>query len=146
MHINYILNLGQYRKSYGGSGSFELTGSAIAQFDLSYIGSGSFELIGNAGTKLKIPYNASGSFELIGSANVDIPQKVYKNIKFSINQIGTTYNNKKYTVYKVQGFGNNPIYGASNTLDTNLFDNQNLFTDSEITSILSKKYDNKIQK
>ncbi len=144
MHINYILNLGRYRKSYEGSGSFELAGSAIAKFKIIYPATGDFELVGEAGAKQKLFYTASGSFELSGTSGVIIPPKVYNNIKFNINQVGTTYNNKKYTVFQIQGVGNQPIYGASNTLENELFDNNNLFTDSELASILTNKYNNEI--
>lgn len=146
MHINNILNLGISRISYVGSGSFELVGAALTKFVVSYEGVGSFELVGNAITGLKYYYAGSGSFELAGNNNGKIPEKLYTNIKFNTNQIGTTYDNKKYTVFQLQGVGGSPIYAATNTLQTDLFNNSNLFTDSELIAILSNKYSNDITK
>ena len=146
MHINYVLNLGISKKSYTGSGSFELAGSAIVNLDLSYIGSGSFELAGSGQALQKFLYTASGSFEIVGTNNPTIPAKVFKDIKFNINQVGTTYDNKQYTVYQIQGTGKNPQYVANNTLQSDLFNNNNLFTDSEIASILANKNSNEITK
>lgn len=96
--------------------------------------------------KKKNKYKGSGSFELNGSALARIPEKVYQNIKFSINQIGTNYDNKNLTIYQIQGFGNNPIYATSSNYGENLFNNQNLFTDSEIVQILTNKYNNDLEK
>jgi hypothetical protein len=146
MHINNILNLGIYKKSYVGSGSFELVGAALTKFVVNYEGAGNFELAGSAVVGLKYYYTGFGSFELVGKNNGKIPEKLYTNIKFNINQTGTTYDNKQYTVFQVQGVGGYPIYAATNTLQTNLFDNSNLFTDSELISILSNKYSNDITK
>lgn len=94
----------------------------------------------------KNKYVGSGSFELVGNAAVNIPQKTFSGIKFYVNQTGTTANNQKYSVYQIQGTGNSPIYAASDTLSTKLFNNNNLFTDSEITSILTSKYENELIK
>jgi hypothetical protein len=146
MHINYILNLGISKKSYVGSGSFELVGAALTKFVVNYEGAGNFELAGSAVVGPKYYYTGFGSFELVGKNNGKIPEKLYTNIKFNINQTGTTYDNKQYTVFQVQGVGGYPIYAATNTLQTNLFDNSNLFTDSELISILSNKYSNDITK
>ena len=146
MHINYILNLGISKKSYVGSGSFELVGAALTKFVVNYEGAGNFELVGSAVVGPKYYYTGFGSFELVGKNNGKIPEKLYTNIKFNINQTGTTYDNKQYTVFQVQGVGGYPIYAATNTLQTNLFDNSNLFTDSELISILSNKYSNDITK
>jgi hypothetical protein len=92
------------------------------------------------------PYVGSGSFELVGSASANIAQKYFSGIKFYINQTGTTVDNKKYSIYQVQGTGNSPIYATSNTLSFQFLNNDNLFTDSEITTILSNKYNNKVVK
>lgn len=141
MHINYILNLGTYRKSYIASGSFELAGSAEAKVKYIYPAFGDFELTGDAtvvGPILR--YSGSGSFELDGIATIKIPPKLYKDIKFNINQIGTTYDNKQYTVYQIQGVNGEPSYASTNSLILELFNNNNLFTDSEIASILTTKY------
>jgi len=146
MHINYILNLGISKKPYVGSGSFELVGAALTKFVVNYEGAGNFELVGSAVVGPKYYYTGFGSFELVGKNNGKIPEKLYTNIKFNINQTGTTYDNKQYTVFQVQGVGGYPIYAATNTLQTNLFDNSNLFTDSELISILSNKYSNDITK
>lgn len=147
MHINYILNLGKYVKSYIASGSFELVGNALAEVKYIYPAFGNFELTGNANVIGPIiQYSGSGSLEINGFSTVSIPIKLYKNIKFYINQTGTTTNNKKYSVYKIQGTANSPIYAATDTLSTALFDNNNLFTDSEIARILSSKYTSEVAK
>jgi len=202
MHINYILNLGNSRKSYTGSGSFELAGSAIVQSKYSYQASGAFELVGSATTKFLISYQStggfelvgsaivpapkysyagsgsfelvgsailnikyyyastggfelfgsspnprpakkivgSGSFELIGTASTVIPVKTFQNVKFAINQTGTTYENNKYTILQVQGNNYNPLYLANNSINKKIFDNTQLFTDSEIIAVLANKY------
>jgi len=204
MHINYILNLGNSRKSYVGSGSFEMTGSASVKsiysyqgsgsfelvgsatsnlilsyassggFELfgsaiipnpeySYVGSGSFELVGTASTNIIISYTSSGGFELFGSSpnphiankivgsggfelvgtgSIFIPTKTFGNVKFSINQTGTTYENTKYTILQVQGTGSNPLYLVGNTISQKIVGNDQIFTDSEIVGILSNKYKN----
>lgn len=147
MHINYILNLETYRKSYIASGSFELAGSAEAKVKYIYPAFGDFELTGDAtvvGPILR--YSGSGSLELDGIVTIKIPPKLYKYIKFNINQIGTTYDNKQYTVYQIQGVNGKPSYASTNSLISELFNNNNLFTDSEIASILTTKYsDEKIK-
>ena len=141
MHINYILNLGTYRKSYIASGSFELAGSAEAKVKYIYPAFGDFELIGDAivvGPVLR--YSGFGSFEIDGITTIKIPPKLYKDVKFDINQIGTTYDNKQYTVYQIQGVNGKPLYASTNSLTSELFNNNSLFTDSEIASILTTKY------
>lgn len=146
MHINYILNLGISKKSYVGSGSFELVGEASTIIAINYEGAGKFELVGNAATNLKYYYAGSGSFEIVGTNTGKIPEKLYTNIKFSVNQVGKTYDNKQYKVLQTQSVGDYPLYVSSNTLQTKVFDNNSLFTDSEISTILSNKYSNEITK
>lgn len=141
MHINYILNLGISKKSYTGSGSFEIIGSASTKTAIPYIGSGVMDLFGSAIVAgPKYFYTASGSFELSGSGSIKIPVKTFKNIKFNINQTGTTADNQQYNVTQIQGTSNQPIYFASNTLQQQYFNNNNLFTDPEIAELLSLKY------
>lgn len=139
MIIQYILNL-QKGKSYTGSGSFELFGSALSQEAFTYAAGGVFELFGSAEAFiLGGKYTGSGSFSLLGSASVALPLNL-ANIKFSIKDYGYGLDNQQYRISEINSQASTPIYIASRLGTNYRFTNDTLLTPPEIQAYNNTKY------
>jgi hypothetical protein len=139
MIIQYILNL-QKAKSYTGSGSFELFGSALSQEAFRYAAGGVFELFGSAEAFiLGGKYTGAGSFSLLGSASVSLPLNL-ANIKFSIKDFGYGLDNQQYTISEINSQASTPIYIASKLGKNYRFTNDTLLTPPEIQAYNNTKY------
>jgi hypothetical protein len=126
MHIQYLLNLGPKNYSYVGSGQQKLSGSAQA-----------FPNIRPVISNVKINLSGTANFVLVTNLTVTA-------LKFQPYDIGFDSNANQWRILEIFGVNGNFVYKACNGINSKYFNENELFTQSQIVEFYNNKIDQEI--
>jgi hypothetical protein len=126
MHIQYYINLKPKSFSYVGSGEINIHGSAI-----------SFVSFRQVSSDIKI--NLKGT-----SVSKLIENKILTIVKFRPYDVGFDNNANQWKVLEIFGVNGKFIYKACNGKNSKYFNEDDLFTESQIAKIYNNKIDYEI--
>ena len=126
MHIQYYINLAPKNFSYVGSGKTNIHGSAIA-----------FVSFKEVSSDVKLQLTGTSISRIIENKTLTI-------IKFRPDDVGFDSNANQWRVLEIFGVNGKFIYKACNGKDSKYFNEDDLFTESQIAKVYNNKVDYEI--
>lgn len=99
----------------------------------------------NLGLVNKYKYTGSGKIQLIGSASANFTENKYSTfLKFKPYDVGFDINANQWKILEIFGVNGKFVYKACNGSNSKIFNEEDLFTETQIVQVYNDKVDYEI--